>query len=356
MLIATAGAALLLVALPATALAGPRPTIESESVSHVTATDATLEAEINPGSGEDGFALATTYEFFLESPWCGTHGPGFCEGTGGALVYKGTLPGGSKPQMVSVDLASVGHVLTPGTAYGYRVVAANEVGEAFGGERTFTTLLQGKAPAIESVSLSHLTPTDATLEATIDTGDLSTSYEFQMWSSPCSHHGAGCELLIDIHLPSGLLLGSLVPQTVSLDLNSAGVVLGKGEYGFDVAAKNADGETSAGGGVFEAPEEPKAQPEVEARHKVELEAQDQAEALVQKGDDSGPPESGPHTTLGAGGPPTPASSAIPAAVTLKAAAGKPSAKHGKRRKHKHPHGKKSAKHAAQTKQPKTKKH
>ena len=106
---------------------------------------------------------------------------------------------------------------------------------------------------IDSVSLSHLTPTDATLEAQIDTEGSSTTYEFQMWSSPCSKHGSGCELLIDIPLPTGLLLGSFVPQSVSLDLNSAGVTLGAGEYGFSVIATNKAGSTSAGGGVFEAP-------------------------------------------------------------------------------------------------------
>ena len=50
-------------------------------------------------------------------------------------------------------------MLSPDTTYGYRVVATNEVGEAFAEEKTFTTL-PGKAPVIESVSISHLTPTD----------------------------------------------------------------------------------------------------------------------------------------------------------------------------------------------------
>ena len=119
-----------------------------------------------------------------------------------------------------------------------------------GPDRTFTTPI---APVIDSVSLSHLTSTDATLEATIDTEGLPATYEFHMWSSPCSKHGSGCELLIDIPLPTGLLLGSFVPQGVSLDLNSAGVTLGGGEYGFSVLATNKAGSTSAGGGVFEAP-------------------------------------------------------------------------------------------------------
>jgi hypothetical protein len=258
-LIAMAGATLAFALLPAVAPAdGPKPTIESESASHVTATDATLEAQINPGSGEDGFSLATTYEFFLESPWCGSFRLfGGCEASGGTLVYKGTIPAGATaPQLESVDLASVGHTLSPGTAYGYRVVADNEVGEAFGGEKTFTTPAEGKAPVIESVSISNLTPTDATLEATIDTEGATTFYEFLMWSSPCSKHGSGCELLARVPLPFGVLTGSFVPDHVSLDLNSgAHVTLGPGEYGFSVKAINGAGETEAAWQSFEAPEE-----------------------------------------------------------------------------------------------------
>jgi hypothetical protein len=255
-LLATLGVTLSVIVLPAVALAdGPKPAVESESASSITTTDATLEAQINPGSGEDGFSLATTYEFFLESPWCGWRVPfGACEASGGKLVYKGVLPAGSAPQLVSVDLASVDQTLSPDTTYGYRVVATNEVGEAFGGEKTFTTL-PGKAPVIESVSLSHLTAIDATLEAKINTEDLETKYAFQMWSSPCSKKGEGCELMREVKLPTGgLLYGSLTPQSVSLDLNSVGVTLGAGEYGFSVTAENDGGQTSANGGVFEAPE------------------------------------------------------------------------------------------------------
>jgi hypothetical protein len=254
-LTAMAAASLAFVVLSAAALAdGPRPSVESESASNVTETDATLEAQINPGSGEDGFSLATTYEFFLESPWCGSRLPfGACEASGGKLVYKGVLPAGSAPQLESVDLASVAQTLSPDTTYGYRVVATNEVGEAFGGEKTFTTL-PGKAPVIESVSISHLTPTDATLEAKINSEDLKTEYAFQLWSSPCSKKGAGCELIREVKLPSGAsLYPSSVPQSVSLDLGSVGVTLGEGEYGFSVTAENEAGHTSADGGVFEAP-------------------------------------------------------------------------------------------------------
>jgi len=111
-----------------------------------------------------------------------------------------------------------------------------------------------KAPAVEAVSVSHVTETDATLEATLNTEGLATSYEFQLWSSPCSHHGSGCEVITNIPLPGGMLLGSFVPQQVSLDLNSAGVTLAGGEYGVSLKATNALGSTTKSGGTFEPPE------------------------------------------------------------------------------------------------------
>lgn len=226
---------------------GTPPAIEGETASNITSTDATLEAKINPEG------LPTTYEFYLEAPSCqNDKRVEACEAGGGVPIAKGSVPAGSAGQTVSVDVAATGHILTPDTIEGYRVVASNSAGTRYGGEKTFVTL-PGPPPVIDSVSLSHLTPTDATLEAKIDTEGLSTSYEFQLWSSPCSHKGAGCELIINVPLPTGLLLGSFVPQSVSLDLGSAGVTLGGGEYGFSVVATNKAGSTSAFGGIFEAP-------------------------------------------------------------------------------------------------------
>ncbi len=226
---------------------GTPPGIEGETASKITSNDATLEAKIHPEG------LATTYEFYLEAPSCQNDKRGeACEASGGIPIAKGSVPAGSASETVSVDVAGTGHSLSPNTIEGYRVVASNSAGTSYGGEKTFTTL-PGSPPVIESVSLSNLTSSDATLEAQIDTEGLSTSYEFQLWSSPCSKHGSGCELLIDIPLPTGLLLGSFVPQSVSLDLNSAGVTLGGGEYGFSVTATNKAGTTSASGGVFEVP-------------------------------------------------------------------------------------------------------
>jgi IPT/TIG domain len=99
-----------------------------------------------------------------------------------------------------------------------------------------------EGPSIESESVTHLTPTDATLEAQIDTEGLSTFYQFQL-SSICGGKGV-CLYVIDYPLPSGLLLGSFVDQSVSLDLNSAGVTLQPGgTYYYSVSATSTAGTT-----------------------------------------------------------------------------------------------------------------
>jgi hypothetical protein len=263
----------------------PAPRIGSESVSHVTSTDATLEAEISPGdrAARYQFQIAKSPSELRSEIVCPTKvGPPFiCVGE----HVESALPLGYIPseyedhwEYIAVnghnarlDLASAGVALQPDTTYYYRVLAAPSIltedtiaweGPAvIGPEQTFTTLPKGKAPVIESVKVSHLTKTDATLEATIDTEGQETEYGFQLSLSPCSKKGAGCEVIVEVRLPCcGSLYGSFVPQTVSLDLNSAGVVLGEGEYSFGVTAWNEAGKTSASGGVFEAAEEPKVEP------------------------------------------------------------------------------------------------
>jgi hypothetical protein len=228
-----------------TATSGAPPTIESEAVSHLTPTHATVEAAINP----DG--LETTYEFWLQFANCqnGSPGAGVCDSISIQRVGDGTLPPGSSGQSVSADL----NHLQPGYAYTFWAVATNSSGETVGEHLDFTAPA-GNPPSIESISLSHLTPTDATLEAQIDTEGLQTAYEFELSHVPCSEHGSGCELApTPIPLPSGELLGSFIPQTVSIDLNSAGVTLGPGEWFYSVSATSAAGSAEAPWQVFEAP-------------------------------------------------------------------------------------------------------
>jgi alpha-tubulin suppressor-like RCC1 family protein len=118
---------------PADQFKYPGPAIESESASNISQSDATLEAQINPAGFE------TEYEFYLESPWCGTFGPGACEASGGVPIAHGVIPAGTSPQTVSVDIASAFGRLSAGTIYGYRVTTTSTDGESSGRLKTFKT-------------------------------------------------------------------------------------------------------------------------------------------------------------------------------------------------------------------------
>lgn len=121
------------------------PSIESESASHITQDDATLEAQINPGGVE------TKYEIWVEAP-CG----------GECIEYisvgHGSLPAGTEDQSVSVELApqaETGILLEPNTTYWYWMVAKNSAGETKGKYGKFTTL---PAPEPIVTEENHMTP------------------------------------------------------------------------------------------------------------------------------------------------------------------------------------------------------
>ncbi len=240
--------------LPASAQAASAPSIESESVSHITPTDATLEAQINP----DG--LETTYEVWVGAyPECIEEGPEACESSGGGPAgtgaIVGTIPASSSSHTVSVDIAKAWHNLSPHSSYIYSVSATNSgwayEGSSYGEHKTFSTT-SASAPAIESESVSHITPTDATLEAQLNTEGLSTLYQFELSYTRCRE----ClSPTYNIPLPSGLLLGSFETQSVSLDLNSAGVTLKPGFYEYSLSATSTGGTMAVRGGSFRPPEE-----------------------------------------------------------------------------------------------------
>jgi hypothetical protein len=116
-------------------------------------------------------------------------------------------------------------------------------------------------PSIESVSVSHVTPTDATLEAQIDTEGQSALYEFQLWTS-CELQGLACQWIKAFPLPDGLLLPAYQGQSVSLDLNSVGVTLRLGTvYGYSVKVVGSTGDViEAPSREFEPPGEPVVEP------------------------------------------------------------------------------------------------
>lgn len=219
------------------------PSIEGVSASQIASKQATLEATVNPQG------LETKYELWIAYAVCQKVPPGRaeCESFSVERRAEGQIAAGSSGQAVSTTLTN----LSPGYLYTYWAVASNTAGKDQSADQTFTTSSGPPAPSIEGVSLSNLTPTDATLEAQIDTEGLETTYQFEMWASPC---GPKCELLEDVSLPSGKLLGSFGVQSVSLDLNSVGVTLTPGgEYGYSVSATSAAGSTEATWQTFTAP-------------------------------------------------------------------------------------------------------
>ncbi len=256
--------------------AGP-PSIDSESVSHITSTNATLEAEINLHEAGAGayyqFQLVNDPSEYASEILCPVKLPPATDGCAGtqsaSALPIGFLPGNTAQPGVDLsailDLASAGVTLKPGTTYHYRVLVARrvptedtiqwEAPTVYGADQTFTT---PTPPSIESESISHLVPTDATLEAQINTEGLETMYEFVLTSHhACESADPPCEPPIYLFpLPSGTLLGSFVDQSVSIDLNSAHVKLAPGEeYSYSVSATSAAGNTSGHPQTFTAPEE-----------------------------------------------------------------------------------------------------
>ena len=139
------------------------PALDSESVSAVAQTSATLNGSINPNDQD------TTYHFQF-----------------GATAASGTvLPAPDADIGSGYGDVNVGQQLTglsPGTTYHYRVVATNATspaGGTVGADRTFTTPpLQ--PPVVSTGQASGVAQNTATLTATIDTQGFETTYEFDL--------------------------------------------------------------------------------------------------------------------------------------------------------------------------------
>jgi hypothetical protein len=241
--------------------AGP-PAIESESASNIGSTDATLEAQINPGDAPDGvyyqFQVANDLGEYVSEIVCpleSSSGPAHpCIGPHASDALPiGFVAAGSEPSSVSLELASADVRLQPGTTYQYRLLAAKavqtedttewEAPSIVGAVQTFTTPSAGP-PAIESESASNIGSTDATLEAQINPGDAPDGvyYQFQVVGSPgeysseiiCPPEPASGPFhpCLGTHSPGALPIGFIPaesgPSLVSLELASAGVRLHPG--------------------------------------------------------------------------------------------------------------------------------
>ncbi len=163
--------------VPSAALAAAEaPVIESETSSGVTSTDATLNATIDT----KGFYTSYEFEVATSSSYDNTRSacplplPGFANCA--AIIGGPSAPeiepapehiaAGLGVRSVSIDLASIGATLQPGTIYHYRAIGANTSNgqTVYGSDQTFTTSAAPgtEPPTIESKSATITTPTELT--------------------------------------------------------------------------------------------------------------------------------------------------------------------------------------------------
>lgn len=142
------------------------PSIDSESVSSLGVTDATVRAEISP--------------HFLETTYYVQYGTDTSYSLGDVPVPPGTVLGGGEVQTdqpASVTLSG----LTPGTLYHYRFLAQSKGGTTIGADQTFTTFPSGAAVGLpdgrvyEQVSSMKKAGNEAGIE-TSGSGEVGFAY------------------------------------------------------------------------------------------------------------------------------------------------------------------------------------
>jgi hypothetical protein len=175
------------------------PLIEEESASAITETSATLSALVNPEFQETtckGFQFGLNTSYGSEAP---------CE--------PEALGSGSVGESTRASLTGLG----PNTTYHYRVLAENSSGKSEGEDHTFLTL--PTPPTVMTGEASALTPTSATISASVDPGsegpNSDTTYFFEYGptasygaQTPTQDAGQGSKPLIETANLTGLEPGS----------------------------------------------------------------------------------------------------------------------------------------------------
>lgn len=134
--------------------------LRTETATELAAHGATLNGSLDP-AGEETEAW---FEYGIDTTY-GQSTP--------------TNAMGSSPGETGVPPAAVTG-LQEGRVYHFRIVASNSYGTTFGPDDTFTTR---QRPAIEGLTSSELTSTEATLEAEINPHGLATTYRFEYGTS-----------------------------------------------------------------------------------------------------------------------------------------------------------------------------
>jgi hypothetical protein len=239
--------------------------VESESVSHITGTDATVEALINTKGAPNGalyqFQVVTNPSEFVNELACNALNSSLCLKFGvharalGILFVKGELPA----QLASLDLnrggglTGVPMTLTPGTTYEYRVITeadkpSVDVFEAIpplvmGPVQRFTT---PSPPIVATDGAKATGPRSATVDGNADPEGQETQLhaDYAVASEPwCT--SAGAEGTPVETAPQELGSGSVMISEIGVPLAE---LIPASEYCAELVASNATG-TSHGGQV-----------------------------------------------------------------------------------------------------------
>ncbi len=187
-------------------LVGTPPVVEGPKVGPVGESTATLEASVNPEGNEAKYF----FEYGPEGSDCDT--PGACVKTA-----EKSLPAGSSAVAVSANVTG----LTAGTKYHFRVLVVTHCDASelsfecvpVSGPVYTDFLTSGKTPpVVGGLSVSGVTRSEATLEASIDPEHHETKYYFEYGpeGTDCDMPGA-CDKTVEEALPAG---GATVPVSV----------------------------------------------------------------------------------------------------------------------------------------------
>jgi hypothetical protein len=235
---------------PSAAFASEPPSIDEESVSGITPTNAILEAQISPHGGFGAyvqFQLVTDPEEYASGIFCPEppeSGP-LCIGPRAEGVLQ-IWRNWEEPTQDSFDLSEVGVTLQPGTTYHYRVLAARalpsedtiewEEPTVFGPDHTFTTPSSGFPLMIaktgEGTVVSNPAGIDCggTCEANFEpnamvtlTASPASGYAFSSWGGCTEHAGLTCK----VKMEKAKTVKATFVATPSLTIEKAGSGYGK---------------------------------------------------------------------------------------------------------------------------------
>jgi hypothetical protein len=204
-----------------------KPTVESESVSAVNASEAHLEGTVNPNNQ----TTECKFQYGTEPTLTGAIT---------VLCEPATFPAVFGPQPVGLKLTG----LQPHTTYYYRVLASDATGTELGTIKSFPTATSPETP--ESLEAQPLTATTATLKGVLNAnnpGEAGT-YEFAYRQSANQCQGGTPEE--DKSTPSTASTGAH-PEPVSAAITE---LLPATQYTFCLIAHNGAGESSQSSETF----------------------------------------------------------------------------------------------------------